>query len=70
MSSDRKCAVCAGEANSEDHCDGCGKFVCEECDRQTPKGRHEAWDHCVEEPEDDDEDEPFDEDDDEDEDYV
>lgn len=52
MSEEKKeCGLCAGPANEDGHCFGCGKYLCEECmvlKDDPPMGSHSIEDHRAE----------------------
>ena len=43
--SEIKCAICKKPTTEDDHCFGCGEYVCGECDETEPTGRHSLSDH-------------------------
>lgn len=44
---------CVNEVNEDDHCFGCGFFICEEHSNHDPCGTHEPVDHWLGDGEDD-----------------
>jgi len=41
----RFCYLCRSTCTADDHCAGCGKTICDRCDKAQPIGKHEPEAH-------------------------
>lgn len=45
MSEEKHCYFCRILVDADDHCFGCGEYVCSKCDKTEPMGKHSVEAH-------------------------